>query len=515
MKTIQLFLAQSSFWKNVLPEVLATVLIAVIWADRFNNLPLPFLLFFSGSILLRLVWNCAIAIHGLGHTIFIAIVDGQLNALNLNNFLENRTFVEIWRSLLPFGSIFIPGCDRVCPWIAAGNPTSWRIKIKAMGGICANFLAILILWQLFPNGLGQFWTKDSSLATLITTFLSQTFFSTNLLIIVSSWSDIAASVTGKAEIFNCGVAGLIALLDMEKDPNKPIPTYLMEILFKILKETEPRGIQAAGTYAMAKDRDNQNCFVGKKKVIPKRDDEPTISLLNDFQKKIFWATLRGIKPKRILNLIAHYRLSTSNSPQNELETHPHEGWTGSRKEYIWENKKGTWKREYKNVSNLIAHNGDFDGVMQFGGFRTIEELGLWLNRILHTNNCTKSDSPKLAGLVDLNRTKGSWYASVRLAWQLEIVTSFKSAFGGGKVAADASNTAPSAETIKRLAAIFDKCFDKFDKPSSDRPDSHYLNQLKEKILLAIANDRTMKKQSLERRAAFVATTIKVFFSMIY
>ena len=66
------------------------------------------LLLFICSVAIRLIWQSAIIVHGLGHTIAIAISDRELSAINLTNILEHQAVADILKSLLPFHHIFIP-----------------------------------------------------------------------------------------------------------------------------------------------------------------------------------------------------------------------------------------------------------------------------------------------------------------------------------------------------------------------------------------------------------------------
>ncbi|OWY63320.1 hypothetical protein B7486_53745 [cyanobacterium TDX16] len=175
MKSTQWLLIQSLYWKNIFPEVGAATVVVVISIDNLD-LPWAFLLFLSIAMLLRLVWNSAILTHGLGHALAIATLDRQPNALNIVNILEHRSIAATLRSLLPFGPIFIPRCDRADLWIAAGDRTPWRIRIKALGGVCFNLLAIAILGQLSSDSFGNIWTRDRQAIGLISTFLVKLFW---------------------------------------------------------------------------------------------------------------------------------------------------------------------------------------------------------------------------------------------------------------------------------------------------------------------------------------------------
>lgn len=57
-------------------------------------------------------------------------------------------------------------------------------------------------------------------------------------------------------------------------------------------------------------------------------------------------------------------------------------------------------------------------------------MGRWLGLVLHRANATVGDSPKIAGLLELLATKGSWDLSVRLAFQVSVAESPADASGG-------------------------------------------------------------------------------------
>jgi hypothetical protein len=45
-----------------------------------------------------------------------------------------------------------------------------------------------------------------------------------------------------------------------------------------------------------------------------------------------------------------------------------------------------------------------------------DEIGWFLERVLHTGNDLTGDSPKIAGCLDLLRVQGHWSNAARLAW---------------------------------------------------------------------------------------------------
>ena len=508
----QLFLVQLLNGKNVLPETAVALLVMLFSINNFIFFT-TCLRFLLSAILLRLSWNSTILIHGLGHAIAITICDQKPSAFSINNILEQRSIGTTLRSLLPFSPIFLPGCDRHSYlWVAAGDTTKWRIRIKAIGGICFNLLAINILLQIFPNGLDNLLTRDSSILTFLVTFLSQTFLYANLLIILSSWSDIAALVTGVAEVFCCGNFGFLGRRNADDDPRQLLPERVVNIFNQMGRETEIRGEQAGGGLVVANNRDDQTVFVGKK-VVNKKRDNLTKSLEVAFAGERRRSVLAGIKPSESTVMgVWHYRFGTS-GPPSVSETHWHE-WMSARQANVWQLQDGEWVCQLKNVNHRITHNGDFDAWTLFGKLVGNVELGWWLERVLHTPNHTRGDSPKIAGMMDLLVTQGMWDASVRLAYQLAIAPSIESAFGGQKPAADAPNTDPSKQDIKNWAAIFEQNFVLCNQALVSLDSltcSQFFYLVEHDLFQATANDRSMSQWSQQRRKTFIKEAIHAFF----
>ncbi len=472
------------------------------------------LLLLVAPILLRFCWNGATLIHGLGHALAIATLDRQRSALTLTNILEHRSISATLRSLLPFHPIFLPFSDRQSSlWVAAGDTAPWRIRIKAISAIGFNFLAIVILWQFFPSSLNHPLTEDSSLIPLIGLFLSQTFCCANLLVILTSWSDMTAFMTGAADVLFCGNFGFVGRRDPEDDPSQLLPERVVNAFNVMGRETEIRGEQAGGGLVIASNLENQAVFIGKK-VVNKKRDNLTESLEAAFDEERYRAALAGIKPlESTVTGVWHYRFGTSGPPRVS-ETHWHE-WISEREVDVWQCLAAEWVCQLKTVNHRITHNGDFDAWRLFDQSINFTQLGWWLERVLHTPNFTQGDSAKIAGMMDLLITQGMWDASVRLAYQLEIAPSIESAFGGQQPAPDAPNTAPSERQIKRWAAIFERIFESDHQrltPSHPSAYSQSLHDLESKILEAAGNDSSISEWGWQPRAAFVKAAIHAFLN---
>ena len=125
------------------------------------------------------------------------------------------------------------------------------------------------------------------------------------------------------------------------------------------------------------------------------------------------------------------------------ELPPHE-WVPPHHESVWlfDTSTGEFKLHNKNVVIHISHNGDFDAIEAYSQTMVINDIGLWLERVLNTKNSTKGDSPKLAGCFDLFRVQGRWSAAARVAWIKCVFKSSVDVSGGKKLSKNAPNTCP-------------------------------------------------------------------------
>jgi len=495
--------------RSIVPEIISA-LIAISISENIKLLALCCLVI-AIAMAIRLIWNGAILIHGLGHVSAIATVDRQLSALSMTNILEHRSIGTILKSLLPFSPIFIPGFEgQTKLWIAAGDLTPWRVRVKAIAGTCFNLLAIAIAIQ--AHSFGYVLAQDSSLAISLRIYFYQTFIIANLLIALSSLSDVAALLTGVAANFYCGNFGFICQRLADDHEDQLLSERMINMYYQMARETEIRGEQAGGGLVVARDQSDQIVFVGKK-VVNKKRDNLTNSLEASFASARQKSISEGIKPLELSTMgVWHYRFGTSGPPA-VLETHWHE-WMSARYENVWQFIEGQWICENKNVNHRITHNGDFDAWTVYGRSVENEELGLWLERVLHTPNYAKGDSPKIAGMMDLLITQGIWYASVRLAYHLAIADSIEAAFNGQIPTRHAPNTAPVESDLTNWANIFENTFMLYRRllaaPNSPSC-NQYLCRLEQDILQATSNDSSMSQWPWQKRVNFVRTAINAFF----
>ena len=146
----------------------------------------------------------------------------------------------------------------------------------------------------------------------------------------------------------------------------------------------------------------------------------------------------------IRTFLGHTRFATS-SINIETELHPHQ-WVPPCKETVWifDSKEGSFSRQQSNFVVHISHNGDFDALNAFGRSSTVNEVGVWLERVLQCSNNTTGDSPKVAGCIDLLRVQGRWAAAARLAYIRCIHKDMTDVCDGEQLSKKASNTFPAS-----------------------------------------------------------------------
>jgi hypothetical protein len=492
------------YLKYVFPELFSLLLLIMVWQRNIFNLysvEIKDIWLFLGTVFLtRFTWNIAILIHGCGHTFVQALIDRSPDFVRIANILEHRKFAELLKSCLPFNDIFLPALTQPSVMsIEAGNKTPWKIRIKASGGLLFNLIALFL-------GLCCLQSQTSLIGELSGT----AFVVANLLILLSSRSDMVAMITGQADRFYCGNFGFIGWQQQIK-ANELMPKNLLSLSHTMGQETEIRGEQAGGGLTLGRDKAGNVVFVGHKIVNPKRGNL-TNTLEAAFAKTRQQAVRSGIKPLESTIGAWHYRFGTSGPPA-VLETHWHE-WTAAKIETVWQRENGQWIARPQNVNHRITHNGDFNSWLLFGEVVENSTLGLWLERVLNHPNQTVGDSPKIAGMMDLLITQGLWTAAIRLAYQLAIATKLTDAFGGQMPTKTAPNTAPSLADLSHWSGIFESIF-AAQISILPNPDSIFasdrLDQLQQAIVQKLAADPQLAKLEQQHLQAFVAAAIKAFF----
>ncbi len=304
------------------------------------------------------------------------------------------------------------------------------------------------------------------------------------------------------------LCGNIGILQARRDKDDEIvPGSVMRVLNRMGGVTKIRGEQAAGMTVFAEDGKGNGKTLTERIVNPKRLNLPD-QLQKAVTSKLKRSSRFGTKAsKDTLMIVGHYRYGTSSAPAVK-ETHPHQ-WMPSRIARVWSLENGKYAASNKPVSTVITHNGDFDYWNIFGDEQPNDQIGLWLEHVLHSPNDTKGDSPKIAGMMDLLLTQGMWDASARLAYQLTVASSFKDAFDGQEPSKSGPNTAPSIAQLQKWAAIFEGAFEP-RKNILARRDAEDWRVLGREAAKALETDAVAKDWTREQRENFAAAAVEAF-----
>ena len=89
----------------------------------------------------------------------------------------------------------------------------------------------------------------------------------------------------------------------------------------------------------------------------------------------------------------------------------------------------------------------------------VSEVGLWLERVLHTPNSTNGDSPKIVGCMDLFRVQGRWAAACRLAYVRAVCKTNTDVSDGVQLSKKAPNTFPAFSYFNTIGQVFSKVWE--------------------------------------------------------
>jgi hypothetical protein len=434
---------------------------------------------------IRLSWCAAELLHGAGHTLAWALVDGDGTALRLENLLEHRTAAGLIGRLRPLAPIGLAdGSDLPLPWLAVGEGAPWRVRLKAAGGLLLNALALLL--AAATGALIQ--------DTLASALLASTI-AANTALLLASGSDWRAIISGRASRFHCGNFGFISG-PAAAPRGDLLPVCAIERFRAMGLETEIRGAQAGGAMVLVGDLHGDPRFVGHKLVNAKRGDL-TAALERKFRRRRRQSARAGCRPLPS-GLIAawHYRFGTSGPPA-VLETHWH-AWSPPQRRRLWRLQEGRWTSAWRSIEHRITHNGDFEGFQLAAAELDFSAVGRWLERVLHQGHAAVADSPKIAGLMDLMITQGDWYAALRLAAQ-EVIRQ--------------DRTPPSNVELARWTVVFEESFEAMlaEQPGAAfEPDSPPAERLAALIVSQLADDVRLRRHGPAQLRRWIDAAIDAF-----
>lgn len=307
----------------------------------------------------------------------------------------------------------------------------WRDTAVRKGGWWVS-----VLWPLVVVGAGLFYGFD--IQVLWSTLPSAILFS---LLGAGALTAVAESIYSDwVEKEDPGVyaCGNVLLIGLSKAWSL---NQLLAIARQIVELIDIRGRQSGGLVTYFADGWGLRARVKN----TKRGDLPT-NMLRVFRlvwlKEAVSKFVRGagfLKAPVAWILHGHVRFATA-SKSKKKEAHPHQ-WLYSRKRGVWSVPMDRLVRAGQRVLNTISHNGDFDDINDIwdtltdaererventdlvnvhGTVLSQRQAGQWLNRVFHTHNQLKGDSPKISGFIDLLHAQGQWDAAARLAWAMGV-----------------------------------------------------------------------------------------------
>jgi len=141
--------------ENALPEVIGLVLALALALHGHTNQAWSIEGWIALGLrlaqLIRIAWLARKLIHGAGHATARALVDWDPRAFTIASLLEQRSAGALARLLFPFAPIGLTKeTSRPIDWMDIGDPTPWKVRIKAGGGIDLSLvICLLVVYALW------------------------------------------------------------------------------------------------------------------------------------------------------------------------------------------------------------------------------------------------------------------------------------------------------------------------------------------------------------------------------
>lgn len=356
---------------------------------------------------LRLTNALALLIHGFGHALMLFLVTGERRSFGLGTLLEGIALSNLLASLRPGRPL--PQFSDAPPTIANNLSVPLHCRLVAAGGIAMNLLSLAILFSTFS----QSWL-----------YLLLAYFTVGSCLAMLSLPDIAALLTGRARYFACGPAFAIRykLSDDEKSSPNLASDRLLDLVEILSREAATRGGQSGGFSFIAKKAEALS-IIFDKVVKGKREDIVHV-LCNRLDNLLRKAKKEGYgKAGDFEAVLLHLRYATGGATHwHNAQPHWYEYYDSMSHHRI---EHGRLVNSEREVFNMIAHNGDMDGVyleFMIDGqpvrhlFTQPEARSVFLAMMPHTTSQGNSDSRSVAEWVDFHYTQGLAYKALRYAY---------------------------------------------------------------------------------------------------
>jgi hypothetical protein len=365
----------------------------------------------------RLTNIFSLIIHGFGHAFALYIVTGSNKSLSLHNILEGQSLDDLITSLLPLQSL--PQLTVNPPQLLIQKLNTLQCRVVAIGGIVFNLLTVFCIVEyseflLLKNNGGLF---GSILGQLF--FLS---FTLSSIFTACSIPDIVVLLRGKGAILACGPAFAVRYKLGNKNSSAIVSEHLRNLVKILAKEAATRGGQSGGFSIITRKLDAES-IIFDKVVKGKREDivEVVSQKINALLKK---AEKEGYsRPKDYEVILLHLRYATGGATHwHNAQPHWYEHSDAMMQHRIQNNQLHS---EVHEVFNMIAHNGDMDGLhLTFRNngeyvrhlFTQPEARTIFQTIMPWSTSQGNSDSRSIAEWVDFVYTQGLTFKSLRYAY---------------------------------------------------------------------------------------------------
>ena len=368
---------------------------------------------------LRITNMLALLVHGFGHAFLLFIVTGKLSSFSFNLLSEGVGLNNLLKSLLPLQSL--PQWSENTPKIINTVSTTMKCRLVAIGGIAMNLFSMGVAFRLalHLNTSIQFPQLELCFYnTLLVYFMVSSFLA------VLSLPDIHAFIKGNAEFFACGPAFAIRykLTEEDKKSSGLATERLLELVEILSREAATRGGQSGGFSFIAK-KAGALSIIFDKVVKGKREDivrvlcQRLFELLRKAKKEGYG------KCGNFEAVLLHLRYATGGATHwHNAQPHWYEYFDNMTYHRFEEGRLVTADGE---VFNMIAHNGDMDGVYLYFTsqgkavrhyFTQMEARAVFVKLMPHSTSHGDSDSRSVAEWMDFHYTQGLAYKALRYAY---------------------------------------------------------------------------------------------------
>lgn len=380
------------------------------------------------ALLIRLPRALAEISHGLGHALLLALLTRSGTPLTQGAWLEGRDIESLIEGLTGRRS---GTTDLWMPAPALGRAGH---RLVASGGILANLLLAGICTQgLLKLGLSS--QADPQILVAEAFLIATLGWSLTACLSIPDWMGV---LLGHGDYWACGPAFAVRYRREDAAPYTPLASQRLIDLAEILaREASTRGGQSGG-FSILTEKAGQPSIIFDKVVKGKREDIVRI-LLSRLRSLLKRATKERYRsPRTFEAILLHLRYATGGATHwHNAQPHWYEHYESMVHHRI---EGGTLIAREGEVFNMIAHNGDMDGVylevLMDGTPRrhyfTQAEARKFLTRAMPwTSSEGNSDSRSVAEWVDFHLTQGLAYKSLRFAW-FSAVMDYNEDLAGGK-----------------------------------------------------------------------------------